>query len=191
MPTGNEFSVVLYGNGDQSYKQTDREMSGGIEPQIGGPGNPLPSGNYPRTFDREAGSDPMTPSGYPEQVFSDISATGPGQSYTQTERQSVSGEYGQSDGITNPLYPGNNMVPDNVPSKQFSSKMSGDPKELLQSARSGVDAHADLMAAYGYNQPMATMGSHPWLRDELTVTSEREPGNQMPSDGNAELPKRG
>lgn len=32
---------------------------------------------------------------YPEKVFEEIPCTGPGQSYVRTERESVSGEYGQ------------------------------------------------------------------------------------------------
>src|SRR5271165_7152416 len=95
MPTGNEYSAVHFGQQDQSYKQTDREMSGGLDPRIGGPLGPSSQGSYPNTFDREAGSEPMTPSGYPEEVFRHIPATGPPEWYTQTERQSVSGEYGQ------------------------------------------------------------------------------------------------
>lgn len=125
MPTGNEFSAVMFGQQDQSYKQTDREMSPGQDFQIGGPNNVPPSGNYPNVFDRNPGTEP-TASGeqayYPDRVFETIPCTGPSQSYVTSERESVSGEYGQSDGLTNPLYPGTNMVPSPTPSKQFSSK---------------------------------------------------------------------
>lgn len=34
--------------------------------------------------------------------------------------------------------------------------------------------------AYGLCQPVATMGSHPWLRDELAYPSPAEPGNAEP-----------
>ena len=59
-----------------------------------------------------------------------------------------------------------------APSKQFSSDANGDPKALLESTRPGINAHASLNEAYGLMQPVATLGSHPWLRDSLTNTSE-------------------
>jgi hypothetical protein len=73
--------------------------------------------------------------------------------------------------------------------RQFSSDVNGDPKALLQQAREGVDAHADLMQAYGLNQPVATLGSHPWLRDELANPTELEPGNAEPTV-DLKIPKR-
>lgn len=72
---------------------------------------------------------------------------------------------------------------------QSSSKMSGDPKELLQNAKEGVESHADLVNAYGYNLPVATLGSHAWLRDELANPSQEEPGNAAP-EVNFKVPKR-
>src|SRR5271168_4493364 len=100
MPTGKEYEVVMFGQNENSYKQTDREMDGLHEVQIGGPNAMIPGGNYPHTFDRQAGSEP-TASGenayYPERVFEHIPCTGPSQDYVRTERESVSGEYGQID----------------------------------------------------------------------------------------------
>jgi len=158
-------------------------MAPGYEGQINGPDGPLPVGNYPRTFDREAGSEPTSPDYYPEQVFSNIPCTGPSQSYVTSERESVSGEYGQSDGITNPIYPGTDMVPSPTPSMQFSSKMSGNPIELLDSTRSEVIKHANLNQAYGLNQPVAGLGIHHWLRDSLSNPDDAEPGNAQPGPG--------
>lgn len=70
--------------------------------------------------------------------------------------------------------------PDN---SQFSSKMSGDPISLLESTRQSVEAHADLNASYGLLQPVATLGSHPFLRDGLTTPDELAPGNAEPQPG--------
>ena len=66
--------------------------------------------------------------------------------------------------------------------RQFSSKMSGDPRELLEQTRAGAEAHADLLESYGLCQPVATLGSHPWLRDSLTEPSALEPGNAAPDN---------
>jgi hypothetical protein len=193
MPTPNDFTDNRFvGPGGQSYKQTDREMDGGVGGQGMGPLGPQPSsGQYPNTFDRPAGSEPSRSELYPETVFGQIAGSGPAQWYTQSERQSVSGEYGQSDcrGMLGDYLQSDNMVPDPVPSKQFSSDKEGDPKRLVQQARKSIDAHADLMQAYGYNQPIATMGSHCWLRDELATPTEMEPGNAQPSEF-VKLPKR-
>lgn len=71
---------------------------------------------------------------------------------------------------------------------QFSSKMSGDPIELMESTRSDVMRHSDMNAAYGLNQPVATIGSHPFLRDELANPGEPEPGNAQPF-ADAKIPK--
>jgi hypothetical protein len=68
--------------------------------------------------------------------------------------------------------------PDN---RQFSSKMSGDPKELVESTRAGVEAHADLLESYGIGMPVAGLGVHPWLRDSLAAPSPKEPGNAEPN----------
>lgn len=128
MPTGNESSDVRFGQNENSYNKTDREMSGLVEIQIGGPNASIPVGNYPNTFDLTAGSEPLgtssedNPFYYPERVFERIDCTGPGQSYVTTERESISGEFTTCHPMDPGPYPGNNMVPDNVPSKQFSSK---------------------------------------------------------------------
>jgi hypothetical protein len=53
---------------------------------------------------------------------------------------------------------------------------------LLESTRSGVQAHADLNACYGLTQPIATPGSHPWLRDELATPTTDEPSNAIPNE---------
>lgn len=66
---------------------------------------------------------------------------------------------------------------------QSSSKMSGDPKDLLADVAPGVKIHADIVAAYGYNMPLATLGSHAWLRDSLADAGENEPGNMQPEAG--------
>lgn len=183
MPTGNEYSTVMYGQNDQNYTTTDREMAAGVQPQIGGPSGPSPAGNYPNVYDRQAGSEPTSPDYYPEQMYSPIPCTGPGQSYVNSERQSVSGEYGQSDGITNPIYPGTDMVPSPTPSKQFSSKTSGDPIELLNSTHSEVLKHSNMNQAYGLNQPVAGLGITHWLRDSFAKPDDSEPGNSAPGPG--------
>jgi hypothetical protein len=67
------------------------------------------------------------------------------------------------------------------PTGQSSSKMSGDPKELLEETRAGIESHADLVEAYGYTMPIATLGSHPWLRDRLANSSQKEPGAAAPN----------
>jgi hypothetical protein len=72
---------------------------------------------------------------------------------------------------------------------QFSSKMSGDPIDLMESTRADVQAHADMNAVYGLNQPVATLGSHPFLRDELSNPTELEPGNAAPF-AEVKIPKR-
>jgi hypothetical protein len=73
---------------------------------------------------------------------------------------------------------------------QFSQDKENDPRALLEQTRSGVEAHASLNAAYGLNQPTATLGSHPWLRDGLTVTNEDEAGNAVPTT-NMKVPFKG
>lgn len=71
-----------------------------------------------------------------------------------------------------------------VPSNpQFSSDKTGDPIELLAQSQVSVEAHGDLLRAYGYNMPTATLGSHPWLRDSLADASPDEPGNAEPKSG--------
>ena len=62
-------------------------------------------------------------------------------------------------------------------------EVNGDPKALLESTRECVEYHADLMDAYGYHQPTATLGSHPWLRDSLANPNDMEPGDAEPKIG--------
>src|SRR5260370_21358809 len=74
--------------------------------------------------------------------------------------------------------------------RMFSSNKPGDPRELLEQTRAGVDAPASMNESYGLCQPVATLGSHLWLRDSLTNTSEKEAGNAEPFPS-GKLPKRG
>lgn len=112
------------------------------------------------------------------------------QSYKQTERESVSGDYGQCTPQTlGHFTSGDDMIPEPVPSMQFSSNKQGDPKKLVREAVDSINAHADLMDTYGYHQPVATLGSHPWLRDELANPTELEPGNAEPIAG-MKVPER-
>ena len=79
-------------------------------------------------------------------------------------------------------YPGSELVPTpGDPPLQFSSDTNGNPEALLNSTRSSVQAHADMNACYGLTQPVATLGSHPWLRDSLADPSTSEPGNAIPN----------
>ena len=81
-------------------------------------------------------------------------------------------------------YPGADLVPPETRSDaQFSSDTSGDPRDLLAQTEAGVKAHADMNLAYGLTQPVATLGSHPWLRDSLADPSPSEPGNAVPNEG--------
>lgn len=67
--------------------------------------------------------------------------------------------------------------------RQFSSDKTGDPQALLEQTRGSVEAHAALNYAYGLCQPVADLGSHPWLRDSLATPSEKEPGDAPPETG--------
>ena len=103
-------------------------------------------------------------------------------SYAQNTNEGTPGEFGTSI-PSDPYqleYPENNPAPSGEPS-QFSSRTSGDPRDLLNSTRSGVQAHADINACYGLTQPVATPGSHPWLRDELATPGTNEPANAVPT----------
>jgi hypothetical protein len=73
---------------------------------------------------------------------------------------------------------------------QFSSDKENDPIKLLESRRAEVMKHSDMNQAFGLNQPVATIGSHPFLRDELSNPSEAEPANAEPFP-TVKLPKRG
>jgi hypothetical protein len=75
------------------------------------------------------------------------------------------------------------MIPCAIPSKQFSSDCTGNPKELLAQVAPEVQKHSDIVNAYGYNMPVATMGQHPWLRDSLADATEMEPGAAQPKPG--------
>lgn len=138
MPTGNEYTDVQLGGGDQSYKQTDREMSGGVQPQIGGPAGPSSSGSYPQVYDRQAGSEPLgspsddNPYYYPQEVFNYIKCTGPGQSYVNSERESISGEYGMCRPMPTGPYPGTDMVPSPTESMGLKGKPIGTPGPGVQ-----------------------------------------------------------
>jgi hypothetical protein len=80
-------------------------------------------------------------------------------------------------------YPGPDIVPPETPSDaQFSSNRSGDPRDLLAQTETGVRAHAEMNLAYGLTQPVATLGSHAWLRDSLADPSTSEPGNAIPDE---------
>jgi hypothetical protein len=72
---------------------------------------------------------------------------------------------------------------------QFYSKMTGDPISLSESTRPYVEAHGNLNEAYGLLQPVATIGTHPWLRDGLVTPDELEPGNAEPRQG-VKMPNR-
>lgn len=188
MPTPSDFSNVQFSQSEQSYKQTERESRSGDfdfqgEVSIAGAGKPVGSGNYPRVYDGTAGSEPHAADYYIDSVYSRISATGPDSSYMKNEQQSISGEFGPTRGQREGgrATQGDNELPDPVRSKQFSSDTNGDPKVLLQSTVADVAMHASINQCYGLNQPAATLGSHPWLRDELTNTGETEPGNAVPN----------
>jgi hypothetical protein len=131
--------------------------------------------------------------------FSDVRMDG-GRDNSATRQQNnlgVSGEHGydvhpldQPPVVPADTYPngfGYSYDPDN---RMFSQDKENDPRALLEQTRAGVDAHADMNAAYGLFQPVATLGSHPFLRDGLTNPTEREAGNAEPFP-TEKLPKRG
>jgi hypothetical protein len=72
---------------------------------------------------------------------------------------------------------------------QFSQDKENDPIRLMEQTRAGIDAHANLNESFGLYQPVATLGSHPFLRDELSNPTEREAGNAEPFP-TVKLPKR-
>lgn len=122
--------------------------------------------------------------------FADVRFGQSEQSYKGSERESVSGEYGQCIPQTLGRFTsGDDMIPEPVPSMQFSSNKQGDPKKLVREAVDSINAHANLIDAMGYHQPVATLGSHPWLRDELANPTELEPGNAEPIAG-MKVPER-
>lgn len=64
-----------------------------------------------------------------------------------------------------------------------SSKMSGDPKELLEGSKECIEDHSSILEAYGLRQPQACLGQHPWLRDSLATPDDTEPGPAEPGKG--------
>ncbi len=175
MPTPNEFNDFRFSPQQDDYKQTAMEQKDrDFQMMNDVTGLPGPSnGNYPRIFDREAGSEPVSPDLYIDKVFSDVRMSG----------APKSGEYGQVTGQTLGNFVGTDMVPSPSPSKQFSSDKSGNPIELLNQTKANVEYHANLNEAYGLTQPIAGLGIHPWLRDGLAGDSEDEPGNAQPKPG--------
>lgn len=63
---------------------------------------------------------------------------------------------------------------------QFSSRDTGNPESLLAETKAGIDAHADMQYTFGLCSPVAGLGEHPWLRDELTNSGQKQPGNETP-----------
>jgi hypothetical protein len=105
-------------------------------------------------------------------------------SYAQNTNEGVTGEFGTSIPENYPAYemesPENVPLPGDPP-LQFSSRTSGDPRDLLESTRSSVQAHADINLCYGLTQPVSTPGSHPWLRDSLATSGTDEPAGAQPN----------
>jgi hypothetical protein len=104
--------------------------------------------------------------------------------YKRRTSEGVTGEFGTSlPSDTLPEY-GDDLVPTpGNPPLQFSSDINGDPRDLLAQTDAGVKAHADMNLAYGLTQPIATLGSHPWLPDSLADPGTRAPGNAIPNQG--------
>jgi hypothetical protein len=128
--------------------------------------------------------------------FSDV-RLGKDQSATrQQDNLGAGGEHGYD---VHPLAQPPAVAEDNYPNifgqgydpanRMFSQDKENDPRALLEQTRAGVDAHASMNAAYGLYQPVATLGSHPFLRDELANPTEREAGNAEPFPSE-KLPKR-
>jgi hypothetical protein len=180
MPTPNDFTRVTYGGSDSTGRQDSPAMEyGQVNPSSTLPG---PSGgNYPATFGGEpADHYSPAPDAYPN-VFSRVSFGGDNTSdYKTRSSQGQTGNFGQAVGPNGPKA-STNQVPSPSPSKQFSSDTNGNPNALLAASRPSVDAHASLNECYGLTQPIATPGSHPWLRDSLTNTSTEEAGNAGPN----------
>jgi hypothetical protein len=66
-----------------------------------------------------------------------------------------------------------------------------EPENLLNWQREKVDqqiqGHADILADAGLTAPIATLGTHPWMRDGIADPGLREPGNAEP-DGKRGVP---
>ena len=97
-------------------------------------------------------------------------------------RGPVSRDASEPEGSQFGPYPSSELVPTpGDPPLQFSSNHSGDPRDLLAKTEAGVKAHAEMNLAYGLTQPVATLGSHPWLRDSLSDPGTSEPANAIPN----------
>ena len=189
MPTPNDFSNYQFtDNSDASYKKTSMEQPGpsvfinSNEPPLPGPSE----GNYPRTFDKGYGPAETEAQGNYPDTFSRVKVAGSIQG---------SGEFGQAlgedNGSNGGTYPQvfNYGTTDN--DRQKSSRTDGDPKALFASISgpdSSVAHHADLVAALGLHQPMATVGQHPWLRDGMDNMSSLEPGPTQPNRTQQRVP---
>lgn len=122
--------------------------------------------------------------------FSRVNFGGDGESsYERRSGQGRTGNFEQArpEAGLLPEY-GSDLVPTPSRSPQFSSDVNGKPEALLSSTKAGIQAHAELNQCYGLGQPIATLGSHPWLRDECAVTSTDEPANTVPKP-NLGIPK--
>jgi hypothetical protein len=149
MPTPNDFSNVQFGAQQQDYKtsSTDSEQRPGIYGQVDDSTLPTPqSGDYPRIFDSGAGEHYIpTPGNYPIDYTRVMIPGGAAPS-----------EYGQAQGQTGGYYPGPDIVPDNVPSKQFSSGDNGDPRALAKASGASQSNFANLQEFLNNN--LETMG---------------------------------
>jgi hypothetical protein len=130
--------------------------------------------------------------------FSDVRFDKSQSAERQQGNLGVSGEHGYdrrpadfaAPPVTADIYPNIFNYGYDSGNRMFSQDKENDPRALLESTRAGVNAHADLNASYGLTQPVATLGSHPFLRDGLANSSEREAGNESPFT-DAKLPKVG
>lgn len=117
--------------------------------------------------------------------FSRVDFTKQDQSYA-SHGDNATGEYGQvvpSSTLPDPAqdnYPNPFGYGFDANNRQFSSDVDGDPIALCQSTKPGIDAHADMQYAFGLCSPVAGLGTHGWLRDSLTNTGQKQPGNEQP-----------
>ncbi len=178
MPTPNDYSrVILSGNMGGSETSDSPSEYGQVNPSRT---SGQDRGNYPDTYAPNMGEN------YPSraEVFSAVdTCRNSDEGSYKTHGGSKSGEFEQASPqyINGAPYPGTNMVPSPTPSKQFASDVNGNPDVLLETTRASVMQHSDLNQAYGLNQPVAGLGTHPWLRDSLATQGETEPGNAEPS----------
>jgi hypothetical protein len=109
----------------------------------------------------------------------------------QENNLGVSGEYGydrrpadfETPTPTSGVYPDVFPYSYDANNSQFSQDKEGDPVRLMEQTRASIQKHADLNYAYGLCQPVADLGSHPWLRDSLATPGEKEPGDAPPETG--------